>query len=96
MTDNDSARELLLSLIYPATKADMSATQAAQFEIAASEQYEYAAQYTGEIESESVGDVKISYSKTGGKNSPLMYYGQPISPSAIVRLTKCGLMRRWV
>ena len=96
MAATESARNLLLSLIFPVTADDMTEAQAAEFELAVSEQHEYSSSYSGEIKSEALGDVKISYEIPSSKSSPLRYYGQPVSPSAIVRLSRCGLMRRWI
>ena len=96
MADMESTEKLLLSLIYPVTPGDMDEDQSAQFDLAVQEQSDYAAEYSGNIKAEAVGDVKISYDIPTGKRAPMKYYGQPISPAVIVRLTSCGLMRRWI
>ena len=95
MADINTARDLLLALIYPVTSEDMNETQAAEFEIAAGDQLDYTLSYAGEIKSESVGDVSVTYD-CPAKNSRTGCYGQPISPSAVARLARCGLLRRWV
>lgn len=96
MADINTARNLLLSLIYPVTADDMSESQAAEFELAVNEQLDYSSAYSGNVKSESVGDVRISYDVGAAEKAPLRYYGQPISPSVVGRLARCGLMRRWV
>ena len=96
MKDINAARNLLLALIYPVTADDMSESQAEEFELAVSEQFDYASTYSGNIKTESVGDVSISYDVPTSGRAPLRYYGQPISPSVVGRLTRCALLRRWV
>lgn len=93
MVESATARNLLLSLIYPITEEDMSADQSVQFALAADEQAEYSRSFSP-IKSESVGDVSVTYESL--ERSPLMYYGNPVSPAAIGRLVRAGLMRRWV
>lgn len=93
MVDSGTARNLLLSLIYPITEEDMSADQSVQFALAVDEQAEYSRSFSP-IKSESVGDVSVTYESSA--QSPLMYYGNPVSPAAIARLVRSGLMRRWV
>ncbi len=96
MGETERARKLLLALIFPVTADDMTEEQKTEFDLAAEEQAEYASAHSQEIKSESVGDVKISYSLPSGKSAPLTYYGQPVAPSAVVRLSECGLMRRYI
>ena len=96
MADISTAKDLLLSLIYPVTEADMTEEQTAQFELAAAEQLDYSASYSGNIRSESVGDVSVSYDVPSAEKAPLRYYGQPVSPAAVGILARCGLMRRWI
>lgn len=96
MANTDDAKNLLLSLIYPITAEDMTDLQSAEFDLAAVEQNEYSSSHSGEIRSETVGDVSIAYDVSRGKGAPFRYYGQPISPAVIGRLSKCGLLKRWV
>ncbi len=93
MVDSVTARNLLLSLIYPITEGDMSAEQSVQFALAADEQAEYSRSFS-QVKSESVGDVSVTYETSS--RSPLTYYGDPVSPAAISRLVRAGLMSRWV
>ena len=96
MADINSAKNLLLALIYPITSGDMNEKQAEEFDLAVNEQYEYSLSCTGSVKSESVGDVSVSYDVPTSSKAPLRCYGQPVSPSAVGRLSRCGLLRRWV
>ena len=96
MNDIQSAAELLLALIYPITEEDMTAEQKTEFDFAAEEQLRYSTDHTGVIKSEAVGDVKISYDVEGGAKRKQIFLGQPLSPAAVIKLTRAGLLRRWV
>ncbi len=91
-SDIEKGEDILLSLIYPKTVGDMTAEQAAEFTLAAGEQAEYAAGSGGAVKQESVGDVSVTYADVRAVNM----YGERISPSALARLQKCGLLCRWI
>lgn len=86
--------ELLLSLIYPIAKEDMTPSQAAEFSIASHEQAEYASDTSRNIERESVGDVSVSYRDRDIR--AVNMHGARISPVAVARLQNCGLLCRWI
>ena len=86
--------ELLLSLFYPMRVEDMTPDQAAEFSIAAHEQAEYTADASRNIERESVGDVSVSYRERDIR--AVNMHGAKISPTAVARLQKCGLLCRWI
>ena len=88
--------EILLSLIYPITKDNMSTIQREEFARAAEEQLEYIISPDREVKSESIGDVSVTYSVGESEGGRLKNCGQEISPLAYSRLMRCGLLTRWV
>lgn len=93
-SDIRKGEETLLSLIYPRTKEDMSESQAAEFAIAAAEQAEFSSADSGRtVTRETVGDISITY---GDAPDAATVYGKKISPAALSRLMRCGLLSRWI
>lgn len=94
-----TGEEILLSLLYPLTAADMTEKQTAAFHEAAAEQDRWMAENGTSaglgIKSEAVGDVKVTYdtSVTGGE---LSCGGVPIAPGARNLLLRAGLLGRWI
>jgi len=100
MADNTQIRvgmtgeEVLLSLIYPRTKNDMTESQLTEFAAAVAIQESFMASATDDeaILSKKVGDVSVTYAADLSTRCS----GVKISPSAKERLMRCGLMLRWV
>ena len=88
--------EILLSLIYPITKDNMSDAQLEEFARAAEDQLEYIISPDREVKSESIGDVSVTYSIGESDFGRLKNCGQEISPLAYARLMRCGLLTRWI
>ena len=93
-SDVRQGEELLLSLIYPIKVEDMTVDQAAEFSIAAHEQAEYASDTSRDVERETVGDVSVSYRERDIR--AVNMHGARISPVAVARLQKCGLLCLWI
>lgn len=86
--------DALLALVFPETYEEMSDTQKTEFNLAAAEQLAFMDSPAREVKSESLGDVRITYSGNGG-NMPYSC-GIMICPAAYARLMRCGLLTRWV
>ena len=91
-TELERGREILLSLIYPTCICDMSEAQKNEFERAAAQQAEYAAQNKSCVVRESVGDVSVTYADSQN----ITCGGERISPISLGILKTAGLLERWV
>ena len=94
-TGSESAAALLLALVYPGTAEDWTAAQTEAFEAAVGEQaaYDGSSGTSGNIASEAVGDVRITYRDAGG---PPTVLGEAVSPRAAAILLGAGLLSRWI
>jgi len=93
-----TGEEILLSLLYPLTAADLTEEQAAIFADAVAEQNRFMAENGTSgglgIKSESVGDVKVTYD-TAVSVGEMTWNGLSIAPGARSLLLRGGLLRRW-
>ena len=88
-----SGEEILLSLLFPVTKEDMTREQAAEFAMAAADQEAFdRSPERHDVLSEAVGDVRVTYRASKTLSSAAC----PIAPAAAARLLRCGLLTRWV
>lgn len=90
--DDRRGEEVLLSLIYPTMVEDMSTAQQTEFAAAAEEQLEYMMGGGGNVQSEELGDARVTYCREGS----IICGGERICPTSAARLMKCGLLNRWI
>ncbi len=94
-SDIERGEALLLSLIYPITAEDMTEAQTEEFARASAEQAEYSLSSASRtVKSEAVGDMSITYAETDIR--AVNMHGERISPVAVARLQRCGLLCRWI
>ncbi len=94
-SDIERGEGLLLSLIYPITAEDMTEGQAEEFARAAVEQAEYSLSSASRpVKSESVGDMSVTYADADIR--AVNMHGERISPTAVARLQRSGLLCRWI
>ena len=92
--DVREGEEILLTLIYPKRIEDMTPDQVAEFSLAAGEQAEFSASVGRRVKKETVGDVSVTYGEDDIRAFDV--HGASISPAAISRLQRCGLLCRWI
>ena len=90
--------ELLLSLIYPTKKEDLSEAEKALFEkaVTAQESFEAENGSAAGVVSRSVGDIKVTYDRSAVVSGGLRVHGREISPAAASILFNAGILSAWI
>ncbi len=96
-----SAETVLRALLYPVRPENLDESQKNGFRRAVCMQTDYsAAQTVGnagrQIKSESIGDHSVTYADADGTAGGLTVMGIAVSPEAVMLLTDCGCLSRWV
>lgn len=96
-----SAETVLRALLYPVCPENLNELQKNGFLRAVCLQVDYSAVYNigyggRQIKSESIGDHSVTYADAGGTASGVTVMGISVSPEAVMLLTDCGCLSRWV
>lgn len=96
-----SAEAVLRALLYPGKPEDWKESQKNGFYRAVCMQADYSASQTGgtggrRIKSESIGDHSVTYADADGTAGGVTVMGMAVSPEAVMLLTDCGCLSRWV
>ena len=96
-----SAEAVIRTLMYPVCPERLNESQRNGFLRAVCIQADYrAAQKVADggraIKSESIGDHSVTYADTDGLSGGMTMMGTAVSPEAVMLLTDCGCLSRWV
>ena len=96
-----SAESVLRALLYPTRPEEMSEPRKNGFCRAVCMQADYSASQTGgtggrRIKSESIGGHSVTYAEADGAAGGVTVMGIAVSPEAVMLLTDCGCLSRWV
>ena len=94
-----SAETVVRALLYPARPEEMKESQKNGFFRAVCMQADYSTAQTGtqagrRIKNESLGDHSVTYAD--GSAGGMTVMGIAVSPEAVMLLTDCGCLSRWV
>lgn len=96
-----SAETVVRALLYPVRPEELSESQKNGFFRAVCVQADYSASQTGgkdsrRIKSESIGDHSVTYADADRTAGGVTVMGMAVSPEAVMLLTDCGCLSRWV
>jgi len=93
-----SAEAVIRALMYPVYPERLNESQRNGFFRAVCIQADYRAAQNGgrTIKSESIGDHSVTYADTDSLSGGMTMMGMAVSPDAVMLLTDCGCLSRWV
>jgi len=93
-----SAEAVMRALMYPGRPEELNETQKNAFLRAVCIQADYGtAENSGrKVRSESIGDHSVTYADADGTAGGVTVMGIAAAPQAVMLLTDCGCLSRWV